>query len=249
MKHKNKHKIVSFVAGAMAVGSVIAPGFAFAQTGTSTDQNKPQSSNHGKSFTRQEMVSHARGINGTVVSISGSIITITDKKGTTYTVDATSAKYTSEGPGNFLTFSGIQVGDKIMVRGVTTGTNIVATSISDSSFVARTVFSGKVTAITGTTITLVKNKTVTYTVDASTATLTKGFGKNAKTISASDVVVGDRLTIIGTLSGTTVTASRVDDMTYPMGKAHMIGKINNQDKNQDKGQVENSTSGTTTKTN
>ena len=98
-------------------------------------------------------------------------------------------------------------------------------SIADKSFFDRTVFSGKVTAVNGTTITLVKNKTTTYTVNAGSATLTKGFGKNAKPITVADVAVGDRLTVIGTLSGTTVTASAIDDMKAPMGKGHMFEKI------------------------
>ena len=242
---KNKHKIVSFVAGAMAVGAVIAPSFAFAQTDTSSNQAKTGTSSHSNLFTKKAMVSGAKNINGTVVSVTGSIITITDKKNTTYTVDATNAKYMAGGAGDFLTLSSILPSDKISVRGTITGTNVVATSISDSSFVARTVFSGKVTAVTGSTITLVKNKTVTYTVNVGSATLTKGFGKNAKTILASDVVVGDRLTVIGSLSGTTVTASSINDMNTPMVKKIMTGL----DKGGHKGQVENPTTGTTTKTN
>jgi hypothetical protein len=222
MKQKNKHKIVSFVAGAMAVGSVIAPSFAFAQSGSTTEKNKPEMSFHGNMFTKKDMASRAHSTNGTVVSIAGSIITMTDKKGTTYTVDATNAKFASEGIRSTLSLSNILVGDKISVRGTLSGTNIAAVSIADKSFFDRTVFSGKVTAVNGTTITLVKNKTTTYTVNAGSATLTKGFGKNAKSITLADVAVGDRLTVIGTLSGTTVTASAIDDMKTPMGKGHMF---------------------------
>ena len=218
---KNKHKIVSFVAGAMAVGAVIAPSFAFAQTGSSTEQqtkNKPSS--YSKLFTKQGMASQAKSINGIVTSISGSTITLTDKKNNVYTVDASNAKFGGEGIRNTLTIASILPNDKISVRGTVNGTTITASMISDISYVARTVFSGKVTAISGSTITLVKNKNVTYTVNAGSATLTKGFGKNAKTILASDVVVGDRLTVNGTLSGTTISANSIEDM----GVAGVKGK-------------------------
>ena len=215
---KNKHKIVSFVAGAMAVGAVMAPSFAFAQTSTSTDQAKTRQSSYAKLFTKQEMTTraNAKGVTGTVVSVSGATITLTDKKGTTYTVDTTNAKFAGEGLINSFSLANIVPNDKISVRGTISGTTIVATSVSDTSYIARTVFSGKVTAVSGSTITLVKNKNVTYTVDVGSATLTKGFGKNAKTISATDVVVGDRLTVNGTLSGTTISANSIDDMGTPV---------------------------------
>ena len=236
---KKKHKIVSFVAGAMAVGSVIAPSFAFAQSATGTTQTEqsqtqtqPQSRGGGKMhgiFTKGEMVARAgRGVSGTVTAISGKIITMTDKKNVTYTVDVTNAKFGGEGMGmnNPLTLANILVGDRITVRGTTTGTNIVALDVSDKSYFDRTVFSGKVTAVSGSTITLVKNKTTTYTVDVGSATLTKGFGKNAKAIVATDVVVGDRLTVVGTLSGSNVHATSGQDMgAHKGGAMGMLGNM------------------------
>ena len=205
----------------MAVGAVIAPSFAFAQT--NNEQTKAGTSVQSK-FTRKAMHSNAKGIHGTVVSISGSIITLTNKKNVTYTIDATNAKFGSEGIGNTLTLASLLVNDKISVHGTISGTNVTATSISDRSLFERTVFSGKVTAVSGTTITLVNNKTVSYTVNVGSATLKKGFGKNAKTILFSDVVVGDRLTVVGSLSGTTVTATSIDDKGVSVSAAHTFGK-------------------------
>ena len=204
--------MASIVAGVIAVGTVVTPAFVLAQTtGASIVQPNTGTNANGKLFTKKSMHSRAKGIQGTVVSISGSIISLTNKKNVTYTVDATNAKFGGEGIRNSFTLANLLVNDKISVRGTINGTNITATSITDKSLFGRTVFSGKVTAVTGSTITLVNHKTLTYTVNVGSATLTKGFGKNAKTILFSDVVVGDRLTVIGSLSGSTVDASFIKD--------------------------------------
>lgn len=68
---------------------------------------------------------------GTVSAISGNTITLTSGS-TTYTVDASNAALMVTKPaGTSLANSGIMVGDSITVSGTTTGTNIVATRISD----------------------------------------------------------------------------------------------------------------------
>ena len=208
---KNKHKIVSLVAGAIALGSVVTPALAQTQAPSSVVGNTKTGPSAGKMFTRGEMVARAsRGVNGTVVSVSGNSITLTDRKDTTYTVDTTNAKF-SGGLDETFSIANILPGDKIRVNGTINGTTVTGTAVMDASYMARTVFSGKVTAINGTTVTLMKNKSVTLTVDASSATFKKGFGKNAKTIAASDIAVGDRLTVVGTISGETVKATAVDD--------------------------------------
>ncbi|MFA5358394.1 MAG: DUF5666 domain-containing protein [Patescibacteria group bacterium] len=75
---------------------------------------------------------------------------------------------------------------------------------------------GTVTAINDTTITLTgkqefgENATdVTYTVDTSSATITEGVGSNAKTLSISDINVGDTLKVAGTISDQTITAASI----------------------------------------
>ena len=211
---KNKHKIVTLVAGVIAVGSVLAPSLAFAQA---NDMTASSSSIHsrietsGKSLSKNRAQNN-RAINGKVVSVNGSIISLVNKKGVTYTVDATNATFTGKEIGNAFTLASIVPNDEITVKGTITGTNVVATSISDKSYAARTVFPGKVVSVNGSTITLMKDKNTTYTVNVGSATLTKGFGKNSKTISISDIVVGDRLAVIGSLVGTVVTPTSIQDM-------------------------------------
>ena len=79
---------------------------------------------------------------------------------------------------------------------------------------------GKVTAVSGTSITLTAMDGTTYTVDASSATFTKGMGKDSTTGSVSDIAVGDRIAVIGTVSGDSVTASKV---MYDLEGAMMKG--------------------------
>jgi hypothetical protein len=66
------------------------------------------------------------GVHGTVVSVSGNTITLSDKDGKTYTVDATNAtvsKMTTS------TVSQIAVGDTLGVQGTVSGTTVTATDI------------------------------------------------------------------------------------------------------------------------
>jgi hypothetical protein len=73
---------------------------------------------------------------------------------------------------------------------------------------------GKVTAISGDTITIVDQKPgdtttgTTYTVDATNATVTKD-RDTASTVSA--IAVGDMIAVDGTVSGTTVAATAIHD--------------------------------------
>jgi hypothetical protein len=155
-------------------------------------------------------------ISGTVASVSGTTLTVTGTDGTVYSVDASSAKLLESMSITSLTLANIQMGDKVTVVGTITGTNVVAKGVTDRSFLGRNVFMGKVTAVSGSMITIssMVNKVVTtYTIDATTATLKKGVGKGAPTtIVLTDIVVGDRITAVGTLSGTTVSATAVTDM-------------------------------------
>jgi hypothetical protein len=68
---------------------------------------------------------------GSVVSISGNNIMITNKSNVTYTIDATNAKMV-KGP-NTITVTNITVGDQILVQGTVNGNSISATSIYDQT--------------------------------------------------------------------------------------------------------------------
>jgi len=90
---------------------------------------------------------------------------------------------------------------------------------------------GIVSAISGNSITLASHQrvststsaTTTYTVDASTAVIRK---HNATT-TISTIVVGDRLVVVGTVTGTTIKAKTVSDVLAPTpgerGRPGMMG--------------------------
>jgi hypothetical protein len=85
--------------------------------------------NGGKS----EMMAMMQGngaplVGGSISAISGNTLTITNKGGAIYTVDATSAKVAKGGQGT-TTVSTLKVGDMIMVQGAVNGTTITANSI------------------------------------------------------------------------------------------------------------------------
>jgi len=163
-----------------------------------------------------------RGIFGTVTAINGDIITMqhtTHTKGSTtitsstYTVDATNAIITKNNAESAIT--DIAINDKIHVKGTVNGSAITATKIVDGVTTRHHVpgIHGTVTAVNGDTLTVqtaarTKGTTtkpaVTYTVNASAATVTKN--KVASTISA--ITVGD-------ISGTTVTATKIHDGIIP----------------------------------
>ena len=73
---------------------------------------------------------------GTVSTISGSTLTITNKSNVVYTVDATNAKI-AQGA-NTITISGLTVGDMVVVQGTVNGTSVVATSVIDQKIAATT---------------------------------------------------------------------------------------------------------------
>jgi hypothetical protein len=70
------------------------------------------------------------------------------------------------------------------------------------------VIAGNVTAISGNSITVTNKGGVTYTVDASSAKVSK---HDVTSATITDVVVGDSVVIQGTFNGTSVTASIVVD--------------------------------------
>jgi len=92
---------------------------------------------------------------------------------------------------------------------------------------------GTVTAVSGDDITLTDSKTnTTYTVDATNATITKraapvaqGDKPTSTTITVGQVAVGDTLMVQGTVSGTTVTATKIEDGVggFGGGKGGMRG--------------------------
>lgn len=70
---------------------------------------------------------------------------------------------------------------------------------------------GAIAAINGTTLIITGQDGTTYTVDAAKAKITRGFGPSTETLTLTDIKVGDNIGIIGTVSGTTVTAKVIID--------------------------------------
>jgi hypothetical protein len=183
---------------------------------------------------------------GTVSAISGNTITVQSKgfnRGstngtgtattTTYTVDASAATVTKDNAASSV--GSIATGDTVMVEGTVSGTNVAAKTIHDGAMpmMQRPAASGKVTAVSGSTITISSQgfgKTATattYTVNASGATVTK----NNATSSVSAIAVGDMIQVQGTVSGSTVTATSIRDDVAPTpviqgdGKPVVGGKV------------------------
>lgn len=168
----------------------------------------------------------APGLIGTVSAINGTTLTVTSKNfgpnetSATYAVDASGAVVSKNGDTSSL--NNVSVGDTIMVVGKINGTDVAATSIRDGIMMGRDNgrmmgrgrgVLGTVASVNGATLTVISKvrqnggTTTTYTVDATNATVTKN-GTNA---SVSGILVGDTVSISGTISGTSITAKFIRD--------------------------------------
>lgn len=173
------------------------------------------------------------GVFGTVESNTGTTLTVTSKSGfgpnqttgTTYTVDVGSATVTKDGASSSI--GDVNVGDTVFVQGTVSGSTVNATTISDGVVPGRggvglkghasstpvitgngePVVGGTVTQVVGDIITITNKSNVTYTVDATSATVEKG----GVSSSISNVAVGDNIIVQGTVSGNSVNASSVID--------------------------------------
>lgn len=228
-----KNKITTFVVSSLAVGALLSGTTAFAQT--TTDNTAPQHHEWGRGG---GMMGKGPGVFGTVTSISGTTLTVTQKMmlrggennatGTVYTVDASSANVMKDGATSSV--SSIAVGDVVTVAGTVNGTSVTATTIRDGMLQrgvgqkdpkqphaqiitgnGQPVIGGNVTAISGTTLTVTNKSDVVYTVDASSATVEKSHA----TSSVSAIAVGDNVIVQGTVQGTSVIASSVIDAGIP----------------------------------
>ena len=145
---------------------------------------------------------------------------------TTYTVDTTSSTTVTKA-GAASSIGAIAVGDTVMVRGTLSGSTVAATVIRDGAAGFKgmpgqrpatttpaitgngePVIGGNVSAISGSSITITNQGSSTYTVDASSAKITK---RGVTDATLSNVAVGDRVVVQGTVNGTSVTASSVVD--------------------------------------
>lgn len=122
--------------GAIIAGLTAGVGaMASAQTlaGTTTASSTVQGTSTSKTTVSGSKIhGHAPlGGDGIVSSINGNTVVMaeeSDEGGTSYTIDASGASVTKDGVAAKL--SDIQVGAKIFVQGTTTGTSVMATTIS-----------------------------------------------------------------------------------------------------------------------
>lgn len=163
----------------------------------------------------------APGVFGTITAINGSTVTVESKgfgpnaTATTYTVDASGATVTKDGAAGSV--SSLAVGDTIMAQGTVSGTDVTATKILDGKMgpgmgggrggrgMGPGVM-GTVSAVNGNTLTVTGKNGTTYTVDASSAKVSK-----METLSVSDIKVGDTVGVQGQVSGSAVTAKQIMD--------------------------------------
>ncbi len=231
----NKKYITALALTAIVATSLYgAQAFADTQAPTATPQANHGLAGGFKGMMRKGQ--GQRGMFGTVSAINGNTFTFTVKARpmragnaqtatvpatTTYTVDATNA--TVMKGGKKMTVADIANGDTLVVMGQTAGTTITATRIMDGlpnmqngrpegttpSFTGNgmPVIAGKITTISGNSVTVTNRENVTYTIDVTNAKVEqKG---TATTVSS--LTVGDMVIVQGTVTGTTVSATSIID--------------------------------------
>ena len=188
-------------------------------------------------------------INGNTITISSEQFTKPTTAGTaptgtavTYTIDATNATVTKANAAS--TVSAIAVGDMIAVQGTVTGTNVVATTIRDGVMMGmgrggvgkatstpptpviagngEPVVAGKISAVSGDTVTITNASNVTYTVDVTNAKIAQG----NTLASLSALSVGDSVVVQGTVNGNAITAYSVTDTKAPTNTTGTAAKGN-----------------------
>lgn len=205
--------LAPIVAIALIAGGAIT-GYATLAAAQTQDSS---STNTQSTQTRQGPLGMRPQVHGTITAINGTTITVADNMdGSIYTVEAGSAKILKGGDGTgpaTVTVADLAVGDFLGARGTLTGTSLAATEIMVGKFGMGGPHGGKrpgvmgtVSAVSGSTYTVVSPNGSTYTVEAGNATVSRMVAG-----SVSDVHVGDRIGVRGSVNGTTVTAENIMD--------------------------------------
>ncbi len=222
---KNKQKF-TFALAALVVALGVSS--AFADT-DNAKQGRPMGGPGMKGEMRGAMQAlKGKAVVGQISAISGNTVTVLshgfEKRTatTTYTVDVTNATIFSGRATS--TVSSLAVGQNVFVQGAINGTSVTATSVNISFPRQMTdnegkqmmgngepVVGGKITTISGNTVTVTNQANVSYTIDATNAKIFKG--KDATTIAS--LAVGDEVMAQGTVNGTSVTATTIVDRVAP----------------------------------
>jgi hypothetical protein len=234
----NKTKLLGFFLVPIVASGLLVANVASAQTINNTAIKGPRAGMMGLRRNGTPVVT------GTVASIAGNILTVTlrnfaqNTSPKIYTVDATNATVIKNNATS--TLASIAIGDTIMARGTLTGTSLTATFIRDGAIKemmqgnsknksqnsiikgnGQPVIGGNVTAVSGSTLTVTNASNITYTIDASSAVV----DREGATSTVSNVIVGDRIIVQGTVNGTTMTASSIIDQgTVISDTANSSGK-------------------------
>lgn len=168
------------------------------------------------------------GTIGKVTAVTTGSLTVQTAANETFTVTTTDAVVRRGEDSK--TPSPIVVGDTVYIFGVKNGTTIAASTIivgktkddvKPTEQEKRQAYLGSITAKTDTSLTILGQKGISYTVTlASDAQL---FINKEKQASLAGFVVGDNVMVQGTLSGTSIVAKSVIAMHLPAGT--IVGKI------------------------
>ena len=239
---KSKRNAVAVITSSAMLATVLAAAPVFADTNTSAQQ-----SNDGRGMGRPSQTQQRPGVFGTVTAISGTTLRIESTTGgmrptngksgassqssstattQTYTVDAANATVSKAGSAS--TFSAISVGDRVMIEGTVSGTNVAATAIRDGQpsgerngkdegpsddaamnikGTGQPVVGGTVSSINGSSLSITNEGGASYTIDASGAAVVR----QGATSTVSAISAGDRVVVQGSVNGSTVTATSVID--------------------------------------
>ncbi len=206
--------LVPALAGMMLLGGAVA-----GYTGLAAAQSSDTNTNPIAGMF-QKMRSQVPHVGGTISAINGTVITVTgnERHAGTFTVETSGATFTKAGATASL--SSFAVGEYVRAEGTLNGTNVTATTVSDAPGMGMGKgghgmggrhgkgpgVMGQVSAVNGSTITVTSMDGTSYTVDAASAKV-----QRFVTGSLSDIAVGDRIGVHGTVSGTTITATNIMD--------------------------------------
>jgi hypothetical protein len=225
------------IAGAVITSTLLIPLASHAQTTKKTPTRKtPTAQNHTKTDTLKKSTGATKatplkpnshnGISGTVTSNNGTTLTVIGKNKQVITV-VFADLFAIQSQMNGLTLSNILVGDKVNITGTLNNGTMTAKIIRDASLEGRDLFSGTITAINQSQLTVQGKNKQTYAIDASASVIVqqqqqkKGSSKGETAITISDILIGDRISAIGSLNGTIVHATKI---TKPIQALKKIDK-------------------------
>lgn len=205
--------LVPTLAGLMLVGGAVA-GYTGLAAAQSSDSNTVQNAVAG--MFKRERAPH---VGGTISAINGTVVTVTgnERHPGTFTVETSGATFKKDGAD--ATLASFAVGDKLHVKGTINGTQVTATEVVGGMQGFGPHGKGKggrhgkgpgvmgtVSAVNGSTVTVTGMNGQSYTVEAGSAKV-----RRMVEGSLSDIAVGDRIGVHGTVNGTTVTATEIMD--------------------------------------